>query len=147
MRKTKTTAQSTSNFSSKHQTSEISLKTTDLMLKQQKWQHCWPASLRNQSSKRLWSRPKRSIALSKIPACLCWFFHVERWSYINRTSGVDRYVDMTIGQLFKVRVPCRLTKIEHLKQEKSCVTILLSCVGGCCTWLHVIFLCSLYFNC
>jgi len=34
------TAQSTSDLSPKHQTAEISLKTSDLMLKHQKWQHC-----------------------------------------------------------------------------------------------------------
>jgi len=33
-------AQSTSDISSKYQTSENSLKTSDLMLKHQKWQHC-----------------------------------------------------------------------------------------------------------
>jgi len=36
---------------------------------------------------------------------------------VNRTSGVDRYVDTTIGQFTKVRVPCRdcrLTKIDHM---------------------------------
>jgi len=31
---------STSDFSPKHQTSEISIKTSYLMLKHQKWQHC-----------------------------------------------------------------------------------------------------------
>jgi len=41
MWKIKTTAQSTSDSSQKHQTSEIYLKTSDLMLKHQKWQH-WP---------------------------------------------------------------------------------------------------------
>jgi len=35
----KTTAQSTSDLMPKHQTSEISLKTSDLMLQHQKWQH------------------------------------------------------------------------------------------------------------
>jgi len=39
MRKT-TTTHSTSDLSPKHQTSDISLKTSDLMLKHQKWQHC-----------------------------------------------------------------------------------------------------------
>jgi len=34
-----TTAHSTSGLSPKHQTSEISLETSDLMLKHQKWQH------------------------------------------------------------------------------------------------------------
>jgi len=37
----KTTAtHSTSDLPPKHQTSDISLKTSDLMLKHQKWQHC-----------------------------------------------------------------------------------------------------------
>jgi len=35
---TKAVAQSTSDLSPKHQTSEISLKTSDMMLKHQKWQ-------------------------------------------------------------------------------------------------------------
>jgi len=35
--KTNTTAQSTSDFSPKHQTSEISLKTSDMMLQHQIW--------------------------------------------------------------------------------------------------------------
>jgi len=39
MWKTKTTLQPTSDLSPKHQTSEISLKTSDMMLKHQKWQH------------------------------------------------------------------------------------------------------------
>jgi len=39
MWKIKTTAQSTSDLSQKNQTSEIYLKTSDLMLKHQKWQH------------------------------------------------------------------------------------------------------------
>jgi len=69
MWKTKTTAQSTSDFSPKHQTPEISFKTSDLMLKHQKWQHCLSASLRNKSCKRLGSRPSRSITLS-IKPCL-----------------------------------------------------------------------------
>ena len=30
---------------------------------------------------------------------------------------MDRYVDTTIGQLAKVRVPCRLTKLEHMDHE------------------------------
>jgi len=34
-----TTVRSISDLSPEHQTSEISLKTSDLMLKQQKWQH------------------------------------------------------------------------------------------------------------
>jgi len=34
-----TTAQSTSDLSPKHQTSKIFLKTSDLMIKHQKWQH------------------------------------------------------------------------------------------------------------
>jgi len=34
------TAQSTSDLLPKHQTSKISLKISDLMLKHQKWQHC-----------------------------------------------------------------------------------------------------------
>jgi len=29
----------------------------------------------------------------------------------------------------------------------ACVIILLPCVGGCCPRQHMIFLCSLYFNC
>jgi len=37
MWKTKSTAHSTSDLSPKHQTSEISLKISDLMLKHQKW--------------------------------------------------------------------------------------------------------------
>jgi len=41
---TKTTTQSTLDLSPKHKTSEISLKTSDLMLKHQKWQH-WPTLL------------------------------------------------------------------------------------------------------
>jgi len=69
MWKTKTTAQSTSDFSPKYQTSEISLKTSDLMLKHQNWRHCLSTSLRNQSCKRLGSRPNRSITLSTKP-CL-----------------------------------------------------------------------------
>jgi len=40
MWKTKTTAQSTSDFSPQYQTSQISHKTSDLMLKYQNWQHC-----------------------------------------------------------------------------------------------------------
>jgi len=40
MWKTTITAYSTSDLSPKHQTSEISLKTSDLMLKHKKWQHC-----------------------------------------------------------------------------------------------------------
>jgi len=36
----KTTPQSTSDLLTKHQTSEISLNTSNLMLKRQKWQHC-----------------------------------------------------------------------------------------------------------
>ena len=39
MWKTRVTAQSTSDLTPKHQTSKISLKTSDLMLKHQKWQH------------------------------------------------------------------------------------------------------------
>jgi len=39
MWKTKTTAQSTSDLSPKHQTSEMFLKTSDLIIKHQKWQH------------------------------------------------------------------------------------------------------------
>jgi len=35
----KATGQSTSDLLPKHQTSEISLKTSDLMLKHQQWQH------------------------------------------------------------------------------------------------------------
>jgi len=41
MSKTKVTAQSTTDLWPKHQTSEISIKTSHLMLKHQKWQH-WP---------------------------------------------------------------------------------------------------------
>ena len=40
MWKIKAIARSTSDLSPKHQTSEISLKTSDLMLKYQTWQHC-----------------------------------------------------------------------------------------------------------
>ena len=39
MWKTQPIAQSTSDLSLKHQTSEISLKTPDMILKHQKWQH------------------------------------------------------------------------------------------------------------
>jgi len=39
--KTKITAQSTSDLSPKQQMSEISLKTSDLILKHQKCQHCF----------------------------------------------------------------------------------------------------------
>ena len=39
-----TTARPTSDLSPKHQTSEISLKTSDLMLKHQKWQHWYQLS-------------------------------------------------------------------------------------------------------
>jgi len=39
--KTKTTAQSTSDLPTKHQTSDISLKTSNMMLKHQKWQRCY----------------------------------------------------------------------------------------------------------
>jgi len=39
--KTTIIAQSTSDFSPKHHTSEISIKTSDQMLKYQKWKHCW----------------------------------------------------------------------------------------------------------
>jgi len=42
MWKTKVTVHSTSDLSPKHQASEVSLKTSDLMLKHQKWQHCLP---------------------------------------------------------------------------------------------------------
>jgi len=39
MWETKTTVMSTSDLSPKHQKPEISLKTSDLMLKHHKWQH------------------------------------------------------------------------------------------------------------
>jgi len=39
MLKTKAAVQSTSDLWPKHETSEISIKTSDLMLKRQKWQH------------------------------------------------------------------------------------------------------------
>jgi len=45
--KTRTTVQSTSDLSPKPQTSEISLKTSDLMLKHQKWQNCSPSTVEN----------------------------------------------------------------------------------------------------
>jgi len=38
--KQKQQSKSTTDLLPKHQTSEISLKTSDLMLKHQKWQHC-----------------------------------------------------------------------------------------------------------
>jgi len=43
--KTKVAAQLTSDLSPKRQTSEISHKTSDLMLKHQRWQHCMRNSI------------------------------------------------------------------------------------------------------
>jgi len=44
---TKITTRATYDLSLKHQTSEISVKTSDLMLKYQKWQHWWDILFQN----------------------------------------------------------------------------------------------------
>jgi len=53
----KVIAQSTSDLLPKHQTSEISLKKSDLMLKHQKWQH-WVQCIKNHIS---WSPSYMSV--------------------------------------------------------------------------------------
>ena len=48
-----TTAHSTSDLSTKHQTSEMSLKTSDLIIKHQKWEHyCPPQKKPGKASQR-----------------------------------------------------------------------------------------------
>jgi len=40
-------------------------------------------------------------------------------AHYTQTGEVERYVDTTTGQLIKVRIPRRLTKIEQMNYEKS----------------------------
>jgi len=71
----KTTAQSASDFLQKHQTSEISLKTSDLMLNHQKWQHWFPRPCeirmlilchaeRDNTKKKVWQWRACAVSLS-----------------------------------------------------------------------------------
>jgi len=106
----KNSAQSTSDFSPKHQTSEISFKTSEAA-----------TLLISITLKQLLQTSKNSSKAvnHSFNKALLVFADLRGERSHTLIGRVDRYVDTTIGQLTKLRVPCRLTKIEHMNQEKS----------------------------
>jgi len=111
MWKTKPAAQSTSDFSSKYQTSETSLKTSEvatLFVSATQKQELQTSRI---SSKAM------NHPFNKTLLVFADFFTVN--AHHTSIGQVDRYVGTTIGQLAKVKVPCRLTKPEHMNHENS----------------------------
>jgi len=105
----KTTAWSTSDLLPKHPTSEISLKTSDLMLKHQTWQHCLAQ----------WFL---TFLRTRTPWAFIKFSRTLVWRQVVTVTNVVHMVSQILQQLYKALfLPHKNVTLQHA--SNNCFSI------------------------